>query len=387
VFGDKPVLGTDFSSFESHHSGEYAELVAFWIDHMTRNLKSFRQLRELIKEMVLGVNKIEYEHIVVHVYQRLMSGVLWTSSANGMLNLLIMSYISTYYVKTWTCPEEHAEYALKHFKGFVEGDDGICVDSGHDFTELIEEMGLNLEMIRYPHFCGAGFCSIICDSDELVVLKDPIPVMRKIFLLPIKYAGSKLSIHKALIRSRALSYKWSFGSCPMIGPLCDLILEKTRSINIDVVVKTLDNWDRANLLTAVREVNWQEKSHISDSSRMLVEQHFGVSIADQLEFESSCLKGDIPRLITSRNGVLDDLTHAYAYLVEPKDVLGFEETWATVPPIIESIMANGYDGTLDPDCLIPRRHLTHFWIAKAKRLNQQLPVYLPLDDVFNGDHM
>lgn len=336
VLGSSQVWATDFTSFEAHHRDGFSDIIYFWMMHMTRKLKHFRILRKLLAKMVLGVNTIEFKHMVVEILRRLMSGVLWTSSGNGILNLLIMSYLTR--ADPNGVPESMAQDALSHFKGFVEGDDGICVAASHDPSSVIEELGLKLKMDRHPDYSGAGFCGIVCDRIELTVLKNPIPVCRKFFLLPARYRYARHSVKMALLRSRAMSYKVNFGNCPMIGPLCDLVMSRTKSICIDPIMDNYDSWTRPTLDIAVREKVWLNKAVVSDRSRQLVFETFNINLQEQRDFESACLRDEMPELSTERWGGYEGMHHAYYYAIKPEQQPAFSRPWNVCPEIIAEII-------------------------------------------------
>ena len=61
---------------------------------MVRCLPGAKVLKDLVCYLMGARNECSFKHVHASVDERLMSGALWTSSANGMLNLLLSSYIS-----------------------------------------------------------------------------------------------------------------------------------------------------------------------------------------------------------------------------------------------------------------------------------------------------
>jgi len=306
VFGDSPVLGTDFSSFEAHHRGVLAQIGRFWMMHMLRGSGASNSIKRLISRMMTGTNTMKYSKIVVKLEECLMSGALWTSSQNGMLNLILMSFLNGKTKYPNKTPAELADCVDDFFTGFVEGDDGICLDQGID-KNLIERLGLELKFDKFPNFSQASFCGIVCDVDELKVVSDPVKILRNFFVLPIKYAKASEFKQKSLLRAKALSYKYNLNDCPVVGALCQWVCDQTKSIDVTRALSEIDSWKRATVIKACEEKIWRNKPEVSMTSRLLVEKNFGVSICEQLWIEEQIL-------LQSANSTLlldlDALTHS-----------------------------------------------------------------------------
>lgn len=285
LFKDLPVMTTDFSSFEAHHREVFARCVAYWMKHVTKRLKEHRHLVPIIDAMVMGVNFIKFSKIHVYLLQRLMSGALWTSSANGMLNLGIMSYLALRKLYPTESPEYLAERFKLDFRGFVEGDDGICQASNVD-EKIIEELGISLKFEYHPNFSTAGFCSIFCDEQSLECVKDPRKVLQSFFALPKELLDSKPSGIRAYLRYKALSYKYLFCNAPIVGPLMDWVLKRTASTLPCTNVKLGSFYDQF-VQKAREERIWLKTASVRHTARVLVEDLFHIPIDMQLQIESS----------------------------------------------------------------------------------------------------
>lgn len=284
ALGSRPVTETDFTAFESHHRGVFSKVVYFWYLHMIRNLSGIRPMKDLIARLMLGRNTIESKYLKVGVDNRLMSGSLWTSSANGVLNLIIMSFLAS---KPHGSPKARAEWAAQHFTGFVEGDDGLCLDYGIQKEDIVK-LGCVLDMEPHSNFTQAKFCGIVCDERELVVIKDPIAALTKLFALPPRYQDSKDTVHKSLLRARALSYLCNFSHTPVLASACHWILRRTKGYNIDQHQAVLGEvaYDWAKIAESeLKSTRW-EKSKIADGTRLVAEERFGISVGEQLYYES-----------------------------------------------------------------------------------------------------
>lgn len=340
VFGESKVQCTDFSSFEAHHSGVYARIVNYWYLHMVRNIKGIRPIKDLVSRMMLGRNIIRFRDISVEIDQRLMSGALWTSSANGVLNLILMGFLSMSAKHKDADPETLAALAIRELRGFVEGDDGICEDLSIS-KQLIKKMGLVLKMKHYPSYDRAGFCGIVCDRASGVVLKDPIPVLRKFFFLPQRYVSCSEKQAYSLYRARALSYMCNFGSCPIIGPLCQWVCELTRSYDARGGLSVLDSYHRTSAETAIHEHAWKNDYKISLESRTIVEEEFGIPIDEQIRIEKAltATRGPLAEVDLSHYAKTWDIHHSHEYVVT--DTRHFIEPNFNLRPITHGILKDG----------------------------------------------
>lgn len=284
TFAQRPVTATDFSSFEAHHHGVLAECVRCWFAHMTRDV-SDRLTVELVLRMMGQANKSNFGAIRTVVVERLMSGAMWTSSANGFLNLMIMSFLVLY--TKYRDPLE-ASRAFREFSGFVEGDDGIFEGSGIDQT-LIQGLGVNLELVQHQRVEDADFCSIYTDSALGVVVADPMKFLRTFYLLPPALMNARRTTQDAYMKAKALSYNYQYPGCPVIDVAVRTVLKRTNHIDHRKAEKFFDLFERHRLRAALKR--GKTFVDITLGSRQLVCERFGLSVADQLVLERGIREG------------------------------------------------------------------------------------------------
>lgn len=272
VFGGSPVVGTDFTSFESHHFGEFSEVITFWILHMCRTIPHCKPLKDLVCVMMNMRNKCSFKHTTVEVDQRLMSGALWTSSANGMLNLMINAYLAADATGRRDAVDM-ASWANSHLRAVFEGDDGLAVDLGQS-TQTIDELGLRLKFEKQANYAEAGFCGIVCQRGRDGVLKDPTDVLSKFFWMPSRYHTWSEKRQKCLMRAKALSYKYTFGNTPIVGAMCDWVLRQTAN-HVANYQAVQDGYHTIADQKAFDNA-WRERTVVSIESRVLVETRFGI---------------------------------------------------------------------------------------------------------------
>jgi len=291
--GDEPVMETDFSSFEAHHSEDFCRIAKFWMMHIIRPLCSSSE-RKLIARMVEGTNECLFSTLKCRVAQRLMSGVLWTSSMNGMLNLLLMSYIigKSDPILRQLPTKDLASRAKSYFRGSVEGDDGLCT-AKHVDVSIIKKLGLDLKFERHPHYSQAGFCGIITVLDtHRSIVTDPIKFLSNFFLLDKKFLDS-IRKHGSLIKAKCISAKYNYGNTPVIGPFVDAVLKMVRHKDITNVLSELDERHRDFVLAGLKDRSWLKPAQPTQASRDLMAVKFKVSVQTQLEWEDALSRADL----------------------------------------------------------------------------------------------
>lgn len=287
VFGSARCMGTDFSSFEAHHTGVFSEFEAEFYAYMLSRAVVPNHVKRLLHRMMLGVNKQVFKHITTQTTQVLMSGALDTSSRNGVLNFMILSFLTADAcdpggeVDSWI--ENHDNY----FRGFVEGDDGICLDR-QVRQETIEKLGLSLKP-TYGTFSELSFCGCVCDPDDLVVMTDPVKALVNFFTLPPEAKDWKEVKCKTLLRAKALSYKYQYGSCPIVGALADRVCYLTRSLKVDSTSEN-DYWKREMLQEALDKKVWRRKLEVPTGTRAKFALVYGIPVSRQLEIEEAIEK-------------------------------------------------------------------------------------------------
>lgn len=282
VFGSKAVCATDFTACESHHKDHIVKIIKYWMLHMVRRIPGHRIAKDIVCMLMDQRNICHFRNSVASVDQRLMSGAMWTSSANGMFNLLVNSYMAaTSKLGRNSTIQERVDWARKEMSAVFEGDDGLIEDVGQT-EQLMSDLGLKLKLERHNDYGTAGFCGIVCPRFESGVAKDPYEVMKSFFWLPPKYDALKESKRLGLLRAKAMSYKYVFGGNPIITEMCDWVLYETRSFaaNYEDVA---NGWHRA--LSHEQERNARIVTAITMQSRLTCERKFGIDFNTQLRVE------------------------------------------------------------------------------------------------------
>jgi hypothetical protein len=307
--------------------------------HMVRNLPKANYLKRLLVRMIKGTNVCRFKHVTATIEERLMSGVMWTSLGNGLLNLIIMSYLSArskYPNKS--VPELARE--ISNFHALIEGDDGMCRDFPQN-ENIIADLGIKLKFNKYDNFGCASFCGQVCDPEERRIVADPMRVLRRFFALPRQYVRARDSKKYGLMRAKALSLKYQYPHAPVVGALCDWALDITRGHSTEGFRAVLEAHKVDILVKATESKVWLEKANPSLQSRSLVQNKFGLSISRQIEIERG-LVGRFPEM---------DLT----------DLLNDDNLWFMRNHVLDACPGRHFEEK------VPEAFLAHF--AKKPKAN------------------
>lgn len=276
TFGNNKILYTDFSHFESHHRGVYAELFADFLFYMGGDSAEYQAARRLIT----GHNVSRFSSIIAECNSRLMSGALWTSFQNSFLNFFVMAYLN--YTKT----ADKRQFKIESLKMFIEGDDGIMKAFNYNHR-VVRRLGLCLKIKAAPHFSLASFCGRVI-SDRCC-FTEPSKAIDKLFWFSMKY--SSFNRHKllSLFKARAMSMLENNVNCPILDPLARRILYLTRNVDARAAVKYMTAWERENFQANLDKIETNFVSDVCMSDRVLMEQLFGVNVDQQLWFEEEIL--------------------------------------------------------------------------------------------------
>jgi hypothetical protein len=268
-----------------------------------------------------------------------------------------MSYI---YSRTESqgSPSELVDYTLAHFRGKFEGDDGLCFAAKDDERRdrIIDRLGLcyvekklsgektrsSLKLERYPDYTCAAFCGTVCDKEAKVVLTDPHKILTGLFFLEERYMNFGDKKECAYLRAKCLSYKYQYKDCPVVGPLVHNVLVRIHQIypGLDVshYLPQGEYSDFKCLQRAVSTKVWKSAPDVAMSSRLVVEDRFGISIEMQMRLERSF--SDFWPMRVDLCDVFSDEDFAFGdeHLAVRVDDEIPQSTW---PDLIDTIYHNG----------------------------------------------
>jgi len=264
---------SDYTSFEALFVKKLMEDTEFQLyDYMTSLLSEGSFFMEAIKKAMCGTNTCKFKNLTALVQAVRMSGEMCTSLGNGFSNLMFISFLRCFL---------RGENLLDVINELVlEGDDNLsnAVDplAPEDFARL----GLVIKTDINTQLSEASFCGLVFDEDDLVNVTNPLEVLASTGWAEGKYARSRQSKLKTLLRCKALSLAHQYPGCPVVGSFAQYLLRCTSGYDVRHVIKTWRNtYEREQLLEALGS-----KVPIRDvplNTRLLVERLYGLSVERQ----------------------------------------------------------------------------------------------------------
>lgn len=316
-------ISTDFSSFEAHFREDLMKDCEFIMyRHMVQALPSRTEFTTLVESVIGGMNRIEFKNIILRLLAHRMSGEMNTSSGNGFSNLMFIEFICKKILK------------LYNIKTIIEGDDSLTSFVGKTpTTEQFKDFGLRIKIEEHLDMCRASFCGMVFDIEEQANVSDPREVLATFGWTTNRYIRSKPSVHKTLLRCKALSLAYQYPACPILSSLAKTVLRLTKSHETHNFVekqgKFLFNQYDIELFKLAEMRNKQGKllfEQPGPRTRSLVEELYGISTDQQLVieryFESLEVIGpiDSPAVLTIMPPNWKDYYNRYHQKISPDSV-------------------------------------------------------------------
>lgn len=287
IYRTYPIcMETDYSSFEGSQSRAIQDAIELEVfRHYFQNHPHILELIEMTYEdrrledlSVKEIRKLKIAKIQPYIFSKYhglglvgnrKSGEMWTSSGNGLLNIVIMKYLShTYGV---------------NFDGIVEGDDGFFgVDQpilqDHHYARLGFTIKLHYETDPNElSFCGLRF------SRDGTYLIDPERLNRIGWNEKRKYFKCNKKTKLQLLKARCLSLLSEAPNCPMTSIFAYNVI---KNIKAKEKLNPLDWWDRRIYEENKANLKY-ERPIITDRARLDFYYMYGIGPETQKNIERS----------------------------------------------------------------------------------------------------
>ncbi len=266
-------VATDYTAFESLFVAELMESCEFELyDYMTSKLPQHDWFMQLCHKVLAGENICEFKDFVISLEAVRMSGEMCTSLGNGFSNLMFMLFM---------CQECGCDDPM----GVVEGDDGLFSMKGVPPTkEHFSKLGLNIKLEVHHSLETASFCGLIFDAEDKLNITDPREVLATFGWTTANYARARPSVHRTLLRCKAISLAYQYPGCPILNALAEKTLELTRSHDVRHMVQQWKNtYERDQLLDALKAKLILQPPPMR--TRLLVEQMYDIPVDHQVKIE------------------------------------------------------------------------------------------------------
>lgn len=288
--GAGTVRASDFTSMEATFVPAVIRLEISFYKHMTRYVSWRADFWRFLDWVLAGLNKNDSRYVTFWVEARRQSGEMNTSLGNGYFNMLINLFAYHEMGIDW-----------KTIKYVIEGDDGLFKSptGQHPDSDFYRRLGAIVKLIEVPDISSASFCGLIFDPEELANISDPRKVLATLGITTHKYAHSRDSVHRALLRSKGLSIAYQYPNTPIFSAVARWILRVTSGSDVAATRFLLENhaykwapgdlalWkDHPNyLISAMRSELDEITGQPGLQTRLLMERIFDVTVAMQERIE------------------------------------------------------------------------------------------------------
>jgi hypothetical protein len=235
-----------------------------------RLLMRFPKIVDLFEAVEGGENRIRLDIglSVLMQYCRC-SGDMWTSLCNGLANLLSILFACSL-------------LGSKFVGGYVEGDDGIFAIQGVlPTSSLMEELGFEVKYVQHDDPATASFCGLILAGNDII--RDPVKFFQT-FGWSDRFLGGNAKTKRGLALAKSLSALYETPNCPLVAAAARYVYEKTRG--------TEPRFDGLNSWKYVPVDFDPPNTHITQETRDLFAEKYGISTVAQLEAERSISSGN-----------------------------------------------------------------------------------------------
>lgn len=304
----------DFSSFESHSTEfMYEDVIKPFYRYISSDLPLVDQ--EVLSSMVdvlARTNFLDFRTFTMEVKSKKCSGEMDTSLSNGILNIILLSFIAK-------------KLNLSNFKIIVEGDDSIGGYCGPKMPRVnLEDYGCIIDLCEINDLSEASFCSMVFDPQTLTQMTDFMHAFNRMNVKR-KYLNACPSSVKALARAKAACMLFQYNGCPILTSYCSYILRNTNNVKIrrSFIEDTTYHPELRAILESEIKIT---PLPVKQQARVVYEKAFGVSIADQLEmekiFDSTNEYKEFDDLVFLRNTKGDWLSYHHYYNTQSKSCIG-----------------------------------------------------------------
>lgn len=266
------IIGTDYTAYEAI----FIKLMMMSCEmklykYMTQNLPD-QDWYHIVESTLTGRNKCIFKMFTCYVDATRMSGEMCTSLGNGFTNLMVFLFTAH-------------KLNLKSLKGKVEGDDGIFTFYGEvPSTDWFAKLGLIIKIVEYEELSLGSFCGILCDSDDMINVTNPIDALLDFGWTSGKYSGASDKKLRMLLRAKSMSLAYQYPGCPILDALSKYGLRVTKG---EKFLLNLDPYKTELFRTMFLKYGTEFPIKTpSLRTRLLVERLFKIPINQQLKFEN-----------------------------------------------------------------------------------------------------
>lgn len=276
-------FATDFTSFEAIFTREMMECVEFQLyRYMTRNLPGGVAWADKLCRVLGGTHDITFSTLGLKMCDRRLSGEMVTSLGNTFTNLMLLLFAA----KEGGCEPMDDSVG-------VEGDDSTFAPNPPERfpnADWFRKLGCIIKLEKYERLSDVSFCGLLFAEGVQHTLTNPLVEIAQLGWATDRYINSSEKKLLSLLRCKALSLVHQYPGAPVIRALGEYALRVTRSVRYGdlwrAVHGSMNQWEIEQFV----QFDYADESNVPKVevhafSRVLIEETFGLSVAEQLALE------------------------------------------------------------------------------------------------------
>lgn len=287
TFASSAVYETDHTAFERALRGVHCKVEYEAMKHCLGKHPDAQIPLRHIRRAIFGTNLCKARGVRVEIKQTRMSGDQWTSSGNGLTNLLTALFVLGSARWPNASPEQLARLVMA-LKALVEGDDALLEAVAVIDPALYERLGLTVKMVLHTTATTASFCGVVSDPVALTNVQDPAKILASFGWLDWRWSQARDSRALSLLRAKAMSYLVQFPDAPIISEFCHYVLRATRGIDVRWGLAKLEMYHKAK----ADSKPWLRLPDPPLASRELVARLYGITTDSQQTIEDRFKNAD-----------------------------------------------------------------------------------------------
>lgn len=277
-------MSSDYTSFECGFTPQFMAACEFALyKHCLRRCPTQLESIKAFQHQCCGTNRVNLRDVTAYMQARRQSGEMTTSLANGFSNLAITAFLLRDVID------------IADLRCVVEGDDGLFAIpqqfAKYVSPEQYEKFGFLIKSEWSSTVSEASFCGLVYDVDDLINITNPVDE-----ILSVGWSMGQ-SIHASdrrlseLLVAKTYSLAYEYSGCPVVYKLARW-LARARGLTFDFSImkgREWSNWERekiGRMCDDERNIENMLKREPTIKSRLLMEKIYGVTVAEQLEWES-----------------------------------------------------------------------------------------------------
>lgn len=290
MFGDRELLSTDFTAYESSIKTPIMHAVEIpLIRYLVGHLLSDEDFAYIVSGLT-SMQTLNTKGIRIMIDTLRQSGEISTATFNYYTNLVLTLF--SYWRELY--PDMTVAQFLDNLDEIIaklEGDDGLHTsDRGMIKGTTYTKLGFIVKIIKEERCSLASFCGQVYNHETMTSFSDPIKFILKFGWVDVKYHSAGENTLWKLVKAKAMSYASQYRQCPIIYPVCYDLIQKLIKVKVDI--KDLLVFTDPYKLELIGDMDNYEVPNIKPEDRLFFEKHYNIKSEDQVLIEKELSEND-----------------------------------------------------------------------------------------------